>query len=267
MTQKMSTHEMLEMASLDALGLLSEDERLAFERAFSAAPPALQAQIRADQARVAGDDSLLPRIDPPLGLRARVLAAVREAMQSVGGRPVGRIAPDILPGRGVSPIWRAAAIGLMAASIVFAFTTLQMRREYESITSRLVSDAWTEQFLAEFGPKFERMLYDPKTQRVAFTAAEGDETLRQAGAVLLLDPETGVGELLCKNLPMTDGEYELVLVDESGEVRGEAILTFRPTGTRFHQGIQQDRSDPGLTLAIVTTERGAGRRMLLLQAS
>lgn len=263
MTQRMSTHELLELASLDALGLLSEEEREAFDVAFKAAPPALQAQLRAEQARMAGDDSLLPLVAAPVGLRARVLAAVREAVQSVGGgrQVAGRIAPEIMPGRGVSPIWRAAAIGCLAASIVFAFTTLQMRGEYEVMHAHLQQGAWQEQWMSEFGTRFEQMLYDPTVMKVNFAATESENGALDA--VLLVNPETGEGELLCKNLPKIDGEYQLVIVDDSG--RMETLMRFQATTARFHQALTGHGPIEGLQLAVVSVERGAGSPRMLLR--
>lgn len=266
MTQRMSTHELLELASLDALGLLSEEERDGFDRAFNAAPPALQAQLRAEQARMAADDSLLPMVQSPVGLRARVLAAVRDAMQSVGGRQVaGRIAPDIMPGRGVSPLWRAAAIGCLAASVVFALATLQMQRDYQAINTHLEAGAWQDQWVSDFGVRFERMFYDEDVIKLEFTAAPGSETL--GDAALLLDPATGEGEFLCRNLPEIDGEYQVVVVNDAGNVQpGEPILTFNPTTVRFHKAVEANRPMDGLRLAVVAVPRGGGEPRTLLLA-
>lgn len=261
MTQRMSTHELLELASLDALGLLSEEERDGFDRAFRAAAPALQAQLRAEQARMAGDDSLLPVVQPPVGLRARVMAAVREAVQTVGGRQVaGRIAPDVLPGRGVSPLWRAAAIGCLAASIVFAVATLQMQREYEVMHTHLADGVWQEQWVNEFGPRFEQKLYDPAFQKVNFAAVAGNEAM---DAMVLVDPATGEAEFLCKNLPeLETGEYQLVVVDDDGGMR--RLMSFQPTTARFHKTMEASGPLDGLKLAVVSVERGGGEPRLLL---
>src|SRR5262249_53868009 len=129
----MKTQELLELAALDALGLLDENERETFDRAFRAAPPALQAQIRREQTRIAGDDWLLPKVQRPIGLRARVLAAWREAVSAVSNRGrarrlVGSLA--LLPSRGVSPFWRAGAIGCAAATITMGVALFWVQSEY-----------------------------------------------------------------------------------------------------------------------------------------
>ena len=91
----MTTHELLELASLDAMGLLDPEEREAFELAFRAAAPALQAQIRREQLRLSYIDGILPVVEPPPGLRARVMAKVREAIESMTIRKIsgGAIVP------------------------------------------------------------------------------------------------------------------------------------------------------------------------------
>ncbi|QYU70067.1 hypothetical protein J4558_08100 [Leptolyngbya sp. 15MV] len=53
MTPSMPFHDLLEMAVLDTLGLLDEQEQAAFEMAFRSAPPAVQAQVRREQTRFA----------------------------------------------------------------------------------------------------------------------------------------------------------------------------------------------------------------------
>ena len=45
----MTLQELIELAILDAMGLLDEEERLAFEVAFRASAPAVQAQVRRER--------------------------------------------------------------------------------------------------------------------------------------------------------------------------------------------------------------------------
>ena len=265
MTHRMSTHELLEMASLDALGLLTDEERAAFEAGFQTAPPALQAQLRAEQARMAGDDSLLPPVTPPVGLRARVLAAVREAI-GASRTVAGRIAPDILPGRGVTPIWRAAAIGCLAASIVFGFTTLHMMRTFETVAEQGAATAYHEQLIRDFGPRVKKSLLDPNLQKVAFTVSAGDEAPRGASAAVFLDARTGTGEFYCANLPDTDGEYQLVLMDQDGNI-AEAVLKFTSSGPFMPKTIQRKPEYAHLQMALIEVERSTGDSRTLLRAA
>lgn len=231
-----NTNDLLEMASLDVLGLLDADEREAFERAFRAAPPALQAQIRREQLRVSSMDDLLPAVEPPLGLRARVLAALREAVQSAvpARRDVaGRIVPEMAPVRGVNRWWRAAAVGAAAATVVLTFATVQMRYDYDQLVSAERQNNTTDFFFRTFGPRFEQALFNPDSRFVHFVpaaapAAESDPD-GVTKATLVLDSQTKRGQLYLKNIPSTGGRYALVITNEQGE-QVEAVLTFSSRG-------------------------------------
>lgn len=225
----MKTHELIEMAGLDAMGLLDDDERDAFDLAFRGAPPAVQAMVRREQARIARDESLLPQVDPPMGLKARVLAAWRDAVQAVAARRhvAGRILPSLMPSRGVSPIWRAAAIGCAAAALVFGFATLTIRSDFERVIDENQNIAWGEAFLKRFGATFERDFYDPAVRRVTFAPVAADAGPFDGKVALMLD-ESGGGRLYCTDMPAGDGaEYRLVLMDRSGNIVKDIICTIK----------------------------------------
>lgn len=213
----MKTQELLELAALDALGLLDEAERDAFDRAFRAAPPALQAQIRREQTRIAGDDSLLPKVEAPMGLRARVMAAWREAVEAVSERSVSRRlvgALTLLPSRGVSPLWRAGAIGCAAASIVLAVFMVNIRGQFDALDAASNQLSRTEWFAKEYGPRFQKLFFSETTQHVAFVPTSSQVKTQ---AKLMIDPETNTGLLYACQLPDAPGGYALVPLDENGE--------------------------------------------------
>lgn len=264
----MTTHELLEMVTLDALGLLDEREREEFDRAFAAAAPAVQAQIRREQARLAKSEMFLPAVEPPPGLRARVVAAVREAMQAVAGRSAvaGRIVPEILRPRGVSPAWRAAAIGCCAASIVFALTTLHMRAQFEEIGDVAKDNIRSDLFVQEWGTRFRSTFFAKDTQFVKFEAQPGAVSATgQPQAVLMLEGEgASTGQLLLQNLPAASGEYTLNVVDKDGKVVGDAVVTFRYTDTT--QRIKGLNLKDGQSLAIVAPGGSADRPAAILKS-
>ncbi|MBC7771836.1 MAG: hypothetical protein H7210_05035 [Pyrinomonadaceae bacterium] len=213
----MKTQELMELASLDALGLLEEPEREAFDRTFRAAPPALQAQIRREQARIAQDDSLLPIVDAPIGLKAMVMARWLEAMTARK-----RFLPPLLPSSGVSPFWRMGAISAVAASVVLAAAMLQIQTDFKRVVSASnqieMSKAWTE----AFGPTFSHAFY--KFRHVGYQPADGKVS---GDVVLLIDPEhrsdeegnmVRVGELYVRNFPASAGAYQIALVDGKGDL-------------------------------------------------
>lgn len=230
----MSTHELLELASLDALGLLDPDERDAFERAFRAAPPALQAQIRREQLRLASIDDMLPAVEPPPGLRARVVAAVRDAISSMTVRRIsgGAIVPELRPAYGVNRMWRLGAIAAAAASIVLGLSVLQMRMDYSAIQTGAFNNAMTDKILNDFGVKFSDAMFNPETRFVQFHNTDAAEAAKAfpGRALLVVEPSSRTGELFVRNLPADGEEYEVVVEDENGNI-AIADVTIRPNGT------------------------------------
>lgn len=229
----MNTHELLEMASLDALGLLDADERDAFDRAFRAASPSVQAQIRREQLRFCQMDTL-PAVEPPLGLRARVLNAVREAMSGVSGRRAAAAAPALAFPTGVSRFWRIGAIGSVAAALVLGVATVQVLNETRGLTDAQNALARSEQFQQQYGERFQQQFFGSATRFVSFQASDASTASRSAKARLMVDPATKRAELYIKDLP-AEGEYEVVVYDAQGnELPFGAKVTFyaREAGIR-----------------------------------
>lgn len=263
-----TTKNLFELASLDALGLLTEDERVAFETAFAAAAPLVQAQIRDQQSRMAELDAVLPRVEPPAGLRARVLAAVQAAIDAgrgVAGRihSGGRVTPAFLPVRGVNALWRGLAIGCVAAMVVFSVVTYQVFQLYHESDLILQSNVLTDALRKEFGPEFEKRLLSAQTRFVSFEAPKGVET--EGEAVLLIDPATKSGLFLCKSLPNAEGSYQLVIVGPDGSVLGKAIATFNYSGSGIARkevpGVPELAAGQGL--AVMAPLASSGRVQLL----
>lgn len=222
----MSTRELLELASLDALGLLDDEERESFESAFRAAPTEVQSRVRREQARFAQADHLLPPVEPPVGLRAAVIARVREAIASVRGDD-GAVLASIgaAPSRNHMPIWRAACIGFATATAVLGVLYLTVAQQNQTMESLAESGALST-VLQEMGPRAQDVLLADHAQRVRFVPAAADvhESVR---ATLHFDPDTGDAILLCEGLPVVDGTYTIVIRDGDGEVR---IKDFSGTG-------------------------------------
>lgn len=227
----MNTKDLLELASLDAFGLLDEAERKSFEEAFAKAHPAVQAQVRSSQRRLSDIDALLPDVTPPASLRQRVVDAVAREVELANTPGIaGRIGPDIVPSRGVSRVWRAAAIGCAAAAVVFGFTTLQMQTRYAELDLAIRNNAVTDVFAREFGTRFETAMMSPRTQFIQF-AAEDKSRLSGPAAILLLDPETRTGQLFCRDLPQANGMYRLSVLDADGK-KSEIEFAFQASGSR-----------------------------------
>lgn len=250
----MTTRELIEMASLDAMGMLEDGERAAFERAFAAASPGVQRQVRREQGRLASADGLLPDVDAPAGLRARVILAVCDAMRGVAARDgadvLARLAPAGLAlRRNVSPLWRAACIGFATATIVLMAAGYSLQQEW-SRAAAAAQGADIASLASNLGPDFADALTNPNTSRVAFLPASTDSGGRSGSATIYFDAETGKAWLICNRLPVIEGAYRLALLGPAGEVV-ETITEFTYQGGMGAQPIQRLALRPGATLAIV----------------
>jgi len=212
-----SNRDLMELAQLDALGLLDDGERHSFEQAFRNAPASIQQLVRDSQARAVQIDALLPSVQPPASLRQRVLAAVAAAVRSESRRPevAGRLTPEIARSTSVAPFWRAAAIGSMAAALLFGVVTLKLYSDFQNVNSTVQANAVADKFLKDFGVKFEHMLTSDKTEFVQFSPASAEA---RGSALLMVDGENETGQFFARDLPQIEGGYTLALLDPSGNV-------------------------------------------------
>ncbi len=259
----MKTHELLELASLDALGLLDDHEREAFEKAFGAAPPPVQAQIRREQARISRADQYLPEVEAPVSLRAKVLAAVHQAMEAVtGARRSAASFPSLLPSRGVSPVWRGTAIACAAAALVFGFAGLRIYSDVKDVNSYLQSNQWADAF-KNMGPQFASKFLAADTQFVGFAPVAQDAGVK-ATARLMIDPKTRTGYLYLADLPKTAGAYKLVVVGANGQV-GKALVSFEARSPIIEQTIPGMSLETDETLAIMSPSADPAKSVAILR--
>lgn len=268
MNDPIRTNDLFELASLDAMGVLEEHERKAFEAALLAAPPAVQLQIRAQQARAAEIDHLLPQVEPPVTLRRRVIDAVMHAVGTQRVHEAGRTAPAILPSRGVNSLWRTISIACAAAAVAIGVANFQMRSDYGEMEAAFMTNAATDVFIKTFGPKFEQALVSPNTRFVQFNpmainAASGKSACGMA--VLLINKDTKSAQFYGKDLPENGGTYALVAVKADGTM-GQPLLTFQSTGNKVAKEIDSLSIPVGSSLALtnVPADQPGVQRTLLL---
>ena len=189
--------ELIEQASLDALGLLDEFEAAHYARSFHAAPASVQEEVRRIQAAVATDGALLADEQPAPDLRDRVLGAVQAAVDeearqlkpiaTIGSRAMRRDAVDAATAEAIErermnlrlqmtqrtvSLWRAASVGL-AASLVAALVWVNAFRSGMDRIEQLVQNNATAQQVEEaLGVGFRALLNDPN--RVVFSMAASD---------------------------------------------------------------------------------------------
>lgn len=228
-------HELLELAILDVEGYLEPEERDAFDRAFAAATPAVQAQVRREQTRWASTKPDLPAIDAPAHLRARVLAAFREdrLIRAAFDRSED-VVGQIRPSHGVNRLWRVGAAAAAAAAIALGVMTVQLQREYQDIASTVAANAALDRIRDQFGAGFDRMLLGEHTtivQLVPVNAADGPQRSRPSG-LLLVDRQNNSASFLVRGLSTQGDAYELVLMDNDGKVVSTAS-SFRSSPSQF----------------------------------
>lgn len=269
----MSIQVLFELAHLDVLGLLDDAEREAFERSFAEAPPAVQAQVRREQARVAramADD--LPDVAASSGLRSRVIASVERAygVESAVAHAAGREDPVPPRGRRVSRLWRAAALGFATAATVLGVLFVHLTTQYQSLHERVASDALVSQLVSTYGSAYVYdTLFDPETERVVFSPAS---TGFQGKASLLVNPEWDRAKLFCHALPAkADGtpaseRYHLAVIDEAGNIV-EVLSSFDSQGTLLAKDVSlaaglvprlailPSKSDGGYGTPVLATSR------------
>lgn len=250
--------ELIEQASLDALGLLDAFEAAHYAKSFHAAPASVQEEIRQLQAEIATDASLLSDEEPPAGLRGRVMGAVMDSIEhetrelqpiaTIGSRArrvaaTGATATDIAGvvrdermniqyrsmQRSVA-VWRAASVAL-AASLLGSFLWLNViTHEAMSIAQLAQGQATQAQLIEMLGSDYATFSGN-KTMKIRSLAALAG----QAGAAILYcDPKNGDGYLVGFGLAEV-GTYTVRSIDANGTsvVLGQMIGGARVTATRL----------------------------------
>ncbi len=182
--EPMSREELLELAGLDALGLLDEYEAELFTRSFHYAADTVRDEIIRLQAEVAADDTLLPDDDASEDLRARVLALVAEAIEreSTELAPIATFrnrsrrtgAPDS-SGRwrlGPNAFWRAAVFALTGALIAMTYLWSAAVQDANEIATLALRNATDETLMKLIGPGIKDFLLD-SSQRIEFKPVKG----------------------------------------------------------------------------------------------
>lgn len=229
MTTKMTRKELLELAALDALGLLDDYEAVAYTRSFEDAPATVQDEIRRLQSELASDESLLPADEPDGELRERVLAFVNEAIEREAA-PLATIGPrgrrgSEASGRSLTgQFWRAASFVLAAAGLALVYLFTQAYQSSNELTkAALYDDAVKLEVLLE--PSSKDFLLD-NSHKIPMTAVTRGMNYR---ASLLVNEDSGAALLLIDKLPPTDGDgYVVQVVSEDGRLT--QLQTFRSLG-------------------------------------
>lgn len=270
----MTLRELFEHAQLEALGLLEPAEQEAFDRAFAGASPAIQAQIRDEQARLVSSDALLPEVSPRPELRDKVIGAVSAAMALAAANGSAQVAADVMefrPSRRVAPWWRTAAVGLVTACAILSAAFVNVYSSNQQLQDRLTADRDTDELTRATASSRQLLdlIHSPETRRVVFTLGPDAVAGFSGQATLFTHPQWDKSKLYFSGLPTSGaGEtYRLVVLTAANEVR-ETIARFSSTQTL--QSISLDKLEAGTRLAIVsdrTGNAGGSPQALLLVAT
>lgn len=251
----MTTRELIEMAQLDALGLLDDQEREAFDRAFAAAPASIQAQLRREQTRLARTDWVPIDGEPPAELRDavltdvaaaalkdRVMAAVRREMGAPAHRHEGgRLHPPIHQVRSVSRVWRVGALASAAAAVALAATTFFLQSQYSNLESEIRKTGTYDSLVSTRGFNLQDLVFNDNSRLVHFQSAPGFE----GSATAFIDTQSQKVRLFHKNFAKELTQYRVVALDERGDEVGQPV--------QFNTDKKIDFADFGIDLK--TTRR------------
>lgn len=242
----MSPQKLLELALLDASGVLDHEESAEFERAFAEADADLKAQVRREQARFADVSEILPDVSPRPELRSRVIESVMEASgrqrDAVGKAILTHAAEDrkAAPARhGGALIWRMSTFAFATAFAAVGIMAIQLNQEFTDVSNNIARNARIDTLLSA-GQRagFLTALLDESFDRVPL--ATGDS---QAQAAVFVAESSGEAYFSFRKLPTLEqgNSYILVALGDNDETTELARFT-----TNGETNIIEFEHDPAL---------------------
>lgn len=237
---KMSREELIELAGLDALGLLDPDELETFEAGFRRAPASLRKELRDVQSQVVALGELLAESEPAPELRERTLAQLDEYIEQVPaptlkGRVLGQVERFIeedlhgslqypisgvapFPERGdwierfaagrVSPLWRIAALVLLTATIALGWFGVDAYSNAMRIADSMSHNRTEEILRFWFKQLPEDYWFNPESRLTPFEVTQSDFKGR---AMLSVINSQDRGFLAAINMPASEDPYRLMM--------------------------------------------------------
>ena len=255
----MTIQELLESAQLDALGLLDEQDREAFERAFQAAPEALKKQIRREQERLCRIDALLPQVDLPDALWPKVKDAVRAAQATaIAEVEAAGLASPVRPlpmtrSAGVHRVWRAAAIGFATAAVVLGAVTIHLRMTAENQVRLAVEEGIAQGTINVFGAEYlNEILYGRDSLRYVMVPSRDGV---RGDAAVFTNPKWNDSAILYCSAAAPEGRtLRLVELNDDGSI-GRQFAEFESAGAQMRRKVNLQGAEPK-KLALVSAPRG-----------
>ncbi len=231
--EPMTPRQLLELASLDALGLLDDVESAMYTRSFHDAPATVQDEVLRLQGEIANDPVLLPGEEPDPELRERVLKAVADALARDDSlAPLARIGRqrriadrDIdtrvtLGGSG--QFWRAASFAMAGVSLIMAYFMAMGRQASDDVAAAAL---WNNTVELEvlLSPLATAFLLDDSTK----VDLHPLNPTAVYNASLYVNRESGLALILVSNLPAAKGEAYVLQAVVPGSSEPTPVKRFR----------------------------------------
>ena len=267
----MNTLDLIELAVLDALGMLEPHEAESFDEAFKAAPPAVQERVRSEQARLANLERLLPDVEPGVQMKDRVLAAVREAMLA---QAVARAAEEdddqaplaIRRSSGVHRVWRISAVASAAAAVAFGVAFGHSSLRYSDLEDRLKSNDTLDGALSAYGTESMDIFFNKdKVHDVEFVPVD---VASEVQVVIEYIDEKQVGFLRCGGLTVSENvEYALVALTDSNQIDRTIKQFAASSGPLTSLQLDDFALFNGMKLALVSVDIASGSKQIMAMAT
>ena len=229
-------NELVELATLDAFGLLPAADAVKFEQAFMTASSEVQAEIRRIQVDLAADPTTFDNEDPSPALRQRVLDAVAQTIEAEAERlaPLATIgnkhqvegdyqSPRPAPqARGLLAsvwTWRMAALIMFGVVVTLAVFNATSNREATMLATTYTTLNTLDELEDQFGPQFTEFINNPNCRQYYLSSTKGTGMIRVA-----LNERTGVAFVMGLDLDANMTNSQLRIVSTDGTTRPLAML-------------------------------------------
>ena len=238
----LSPQELIEWATLDALGLLDDYEADQYNKSFHAAPPSVQEEIVRVQSEVASDRRLLSHWEPPADLRHRVIDAVGEACREADEQlqPLAQIGARYGASAPSSPrrsdvggqLWRVAALVLLGVSVVLGIFSLSTSHRSRQIEDAALGIETAQSLRALVGPGIADFVGNPNC-RHAYLLSE-DASISGMASVHVNEETSEVFVLTFDMKPM-ESPVTVVAVSADGTQTtiGSIVINVSMDAARF----------------------------------
>jgi hypothetical protein len=161
--------------------------------------------------------SAVEQVDPPAGLRGRVLFAARQTHQPVVRSP-RRLVRQAWRQIRFSPAWLAAAASLVISTAAIV-RVAQLQGEIEVIQHDVVT-------ARERAARYERVVGVLASDKLAIRPLRPVVQDANSRGMVYMDPSSGQGMLMCRNLPPVEQgrAYQIWFVRGNERVSGGLLL-------------------------------------------